>query len=102
MTRLVAKKKTIRTIPQARTAMPEQSPEVRVQNFDEVACGYRVEDALVEAERCLDCADQPCVRGCPVGIDIPGFITALARRDLKESYRILKAANLLPEDAAPK
>ena len=46
----MANKKTIRTIPQARTPMPEQSPEARVKNFDEVACGYRLEDALVESE----------------------------------------------------
>jgi glutamate synthase (NADPH/NADH) small chain len=55
----MAKKKTIRTIPQARTSMPEQAPELRVTNFDEVASGYRLEDALVESQRCLDCADQP-------------------------------------------
>ena len=75
----MAKKKTIRTIPQARTPMPEQAPEARVKNFDEVACGYRIEDALVESERCLDCADQPCVRGCPVGIDIVQVVNRLAR-----------------------
>ena len=92
----MAKKKTIRTIPQARTAMPEQSPEVRVQNFDEVACGYRVEDALVEAERCLDCADQPCVRGCPVGIDIPGFIMKLAAKNFHGAYDVITDTNLLP------
>ena len=61
-----AKKKTIRTIPQERTPMPEQDPKVRARNFEEVACGYRLEDALREAERCLQCPDEPCVRGCPV------------------------------------
>ena len=66
----MAKRKTIRTIPQARTPMLEQAPEIRITNFDEVACGYREEDALLEAERCLDCPDQPCVRGCPVGIAV--------------------------------
>ena len=59
------KKKTIRMIPQARTPMREQDPLVRARNFDEVNCGYLVEDALLEAERCLMCPDQPCVRGCP-------------------------------------
>lgn len=92
----MAKKKTIRTIPQARTAMPEQAPQARVKNFDEVACGYRVEDALAEAQRCLDCADQPCVRGCPVGIDIPGFILKLAAQNFRGAYDTLTDTNLLP------
>jgi glutamate synthase (NADPH/NADH) small chain len=92
----MAKKKTIRSIPQARTAMPEQTPQARVQNFDEVACGYRLEDALVEAERCLDCADQPCVRGCPVGIDIPGFIQKLGAKNFHGAYDVITDTNLLP------
>lgn len=92
----MAKKKTIRTIPQARTPMPEQPPEQRVKNFDEVACGYRLEDALVEADRCLDCADEPCVRGCPVGIDIPGFIRQVAGRNFHGAYDVITRTNLLP------
>jgi glutamate synthase (NADPH/NADH) small chain len=92
----MAKKKTIRTIPQARTPMPEQSPEARVKNFEEVACGYRLEDALVEADRCLDCADEPCVKGCPVGIDIPGFIRKMAAKNLHGAYDTITDTNLLP------
>ena len=92
----MAKKKTIRTIPQARTPMPEQSPEMRVKNFDEVACGYRLEDALVEADRCLDCADEPCVKGCPVGIDIPGFIRKMAAKNFHGAYDTITDTNLLP------
>jgi len=92
----MAKKKTIRTIPQARTPMPEQAPEARVKNFDEVAQGYRIEDALVEAERCLDCADEPCVRGCPVGIDIPGFIRKMASKNFHGAYDVITDTNLLP------
>ena len=92
----MAKKKTIRTIPQARTPMPEQSPEARVKNFDEVARGYRLEDALVEADRCLDCADEPCVRGCPVGIDIPGFIRKMAAKNFHGAYDTITDTNLLP------
>jgi glutamate synthase (NADPH/NADH) small chain len=92
----MARKKTIRTIPQARTPMPEQAPAERVKNFDEVACGYRLEDALVEAERCLDCADQPCVRGCPVGIDIPGFILKVAAKNWRGAYDTITDTNLLP------
>jgi glutamate synthase (NADPH/NADH) small chain len=92
----MAKKKTIRTIPQARTPMPEQSPEARVKNFEEVACGYRLEDALVEADRCLDCADEPCVKGCPVGIDIPGFIRKMAAKNFHGAYDTITDTNLLP------
>ena len=92
----MAKKKTIRTIPLARTQMPEQAPEARVKNFDEVAQGYRIEDALVEAERCLDCADEPCVRGCPVGIDIPGFIKKMASKNFHGAYDVITDTNLLP------
>ncbi len=92
----MAKKKTIRTIPQARTPMPEQTPQARVQNFDEVACGYQLEHALVESERCLDCADQPCVRGCPVGIDIPGFIRKITERNFHGAYDVITQTNLLP------
>ena len=92
----MAKKKTIRSIPQARTAMPEQAPEVRAKNFDEVALGYRLEDALVESSRCLDCADQPCVRGCPVGIDIPGFIKKIEAKNFHGAYDVITDTNLLP------
>ena len=92
----MAKKKTIRSIPQARTPMPEQPAEVRVKNFDEVATGYRLEDALVEAQRCLDCADQPCVRGCPVGIDIPGFIKKIEAKNFHGAYDVITDTNLLP------
>jgi glutamate synthase (NADPH) small chain len=88
--------KNIRNIAPKRTAMPEQDPKVRSGNFDEVAKGYTLEMALAEADRCLQCKKPKCVPGCPVGIDIPGFISALARKDIYESYRILKSANALP------
>jgi len=90
------KKKTIRSIPQERTPMPEQEPLVRAKNFEEVALGYRVEEALVEAERCLQCADEPCVRGCPVGIDIPGFIQKLVDKHYHGAYDLITDTNLLP------
>jgi homotetrameric NADPH-dependent glutamate synthase len=88
--------KTIKTIAPKRTAMPEQDPVARGKNFEEVAQGYTLDMALAEADRCLQCKKPLCVPGCPVEIDIPGFIGALARKDLKESYRILKSANALP------
>jgi glutamate synthase (NADPH/NADH) small chain len=92
----MGKKKTIRTIPQERTPMREQDPKVRARNFEEVACGYNQEEALREADRCLLCPDQPCVSGCPVGIDIPGFIAKVGERDLRGAYEVLTSTNLLP------
>jgi len=92
----VTKKRTIRTIPQQRTPVREQEPAQRVKNFAEVSCGYAQEEALVEAERCLLCPDQPCVRGCPVGIDIPGFIEQIGQKDFRAAYDTIAATNLLP------
>ena len=54
--------------------MPEQAPDVRNKNFDEVALGYTAEMAMEEATRCLNCKNKPCVGGCPVNVPIPGFI----------------------------
>jgi glutamate synthase (NADPH/NADH) small chain len=88
--------KNIRTIPQKKTAMPEQEAQARARNFEEVARGYTLEMALVEADRCLQCKKPRCVPGCPVEIDIPAFIAALARKDLRQSYQVLKASNALP------
>lgn len=92
----MAKKRTIRTIPQQRSPVREQAPAERVKNFSEVSCGYAQEDALVESERCLLCPDQPCVRGCPVGIDIPGFIEKIGQKDFRGAYDVIAATNLLP------
>ena len=57
-----------------KTPMPAQEPLVRAKNFEEVALGYTKEMAVTEADRCLNCKNPACVAGCPVGIDIPGFI----------------------------
>jgi glutamate synthase (NADPH/NADH) small chain len=92
----MAKKKTIRTIPQQRTPMREQPAHERAQNFSEVACGYGREEALIEAERCLLCPEQPCVSGCPVGINIPGFIQKISEKDFRGAYDVITATNLLP------
>ena len=88
--------KNLKTIPPERAPMPQQPAEARVHNFEEVTLGLRLEGALHEAERCLRCKKPRCVPGCPVGIDIPGFIAALQRKDIKRSYQILKASNALP------
>jgi glutamate synthase (NADPH/NADH) small chain len=92
----IKKKKTIRMIPQARTPAHEQEPLVRAKNFDEVNCGYFIEDAQLEAERCLMCPDQPCVRGCPVNIAIPEFIEKITEKDYRGAYDVITATNLLP------
>ncbi|MBI3938656.1 MAG: NADPH-dependent glutamate synthase [Betaproteobacteria bacterium] len=92
----MAKKKTIRTIPQERTPIREQDPRERGRNFAEVACGYRLEDALNEAERCLLCPDPACVEGCPVSIDIPGFIAKISQKDFRGAYDVITDTNLLP------
>jgi glutamate synthase (NADPH/NADH) small chain len=91
-----AKKKTIRTIPQARTPMPERAAKERARSFQEVACGYSVEHALREAERCLLCPEPLCVDGCPVGIDIPEFIRRISAEDFRGAYDTIAATNLLP------
>jgi homotetrameric NADPH-dependent glutamate synthase len=88
--------KNIKTIPPERAPMPHQAPEVRAHNFKEVALGLDLEGALHEAERCIRCKKPRCVPGCPVGIDIPGFISALAHRDFKGAYQVLKSSNALP------
>ena len=76
--------------------MREQDPAVRSRNFEEVACGYHPDDALRESERCLLCPDQPCVSGCPVGINIPGFIQKIGEKDIHGAYDILTETSLLP------
>jgi len=93
---MAAKKKTIRTIPQERTPAHEQDPLERVCNFLEVTHSYSVEEAQLEAERCLMCPDQPCVRGCPVNIAIPDFIRRITEQDYRGAYDVITGANLLP------
>lgn len=88
--------KTIRTIPQERTPIPEQAPEVRVKNFSEVALGYETAHALNESSRCLMCPEPACVPGCPVAIDIPGFVQKIAEQDYRGAYDVLTQDNLMP------
>jgi glutamate synthase (NADPH/NADH) small chain len=79
-----------------RQGMPKQESSVRAGNFKEVALGYTEEMAVAEASRCLQCKDKPCVDGCPVEIDIPGFIKKVSERDFEGAARILKQKNALP------
>ena len=76
--------------------MPEQAATQRVKNFSEVALGYTGELALKEARRCLQCKKPLCRKGCPVEIDIPGFIKKITEDDLPGSYRVLRETNSLP------
>ncbi len=79
-----------------RQPMPEQAPQVRVKNFEEVPFGFSPETAIIEANRCLRCKKPACVRGCPVEIDIPGFITKVAEGKFKEAIGVIKNTNSLP------
>ena len=76
--------------------MPEQEPEARVNNFAEVPLGFEEAVALAESMRCLDNCKAPCIKGCPVGIDIPAFIKKIEERDFIGAARTLKKYNLLP------
>ncbi|WP_196598723.1 NADPH-dependent glutamate synthase [Pectinatus frisingensis] len=77
-------------------AMPEQDPKVRAHNFDEVALGYDEETAIAEASRCLTCPNPRCIKGCPVQVDIPGFIAKMKTGDFAEAIKVIKKSNALP------
>ena len=76
--------------------MPSQEPNVRNKNFKEVALGYTEEMAVNEAKRCLQCKNHPCRSGCPVEIDIPGFIKHVAEGDFEAAYQIISESSSLP------
>ena len=76
--------------------MPSQNPAERIHNMDEVALGYTPEESRVEALRCLQCKNAPCVKGCPVSINIPAFIDAIAENNFKAAIDIIKQSSLLP------
>lgn len=79
-----------------RVAMPEQDPKVRAKNFLEVPTGYTAKMAQDEADRCLQCRKPACVAGCPVEVDIPGFIDLIAQGDMTAAIRNLWSKNALP------
>ena len=76
--------------------MPSQEPDVRNKNFDEVALGYTEEQALDEAQRCLNCKAKPCMTGCPVMVHIPEFIAEVAKGNFEEAYQIISNTSALP------
>jgi glutamate synthase (NADPH/NADH) small chain len=79
-----------------RVEMPRQDPKVRARNFNEVALGYTAEQALTEANRCIQCPKRSCTTGCPVNVDIPEFIQAIRDGNMPEAVRVLKSKNALP------
>ena len=79
-----------------KTIMREQPPLERIKNYDEVPYGYSPDEAVVEANRCLQCKKPFCVDGCPVEIDIPAFIELIAKRKFKEGIAKIKEKNILP------
>ncbi|WP_010167173.1 NADPH-dependent glutamate synthase [Candidatus Epulonipiscium viviparus] len=76
--------------------MPEQAPDIRNKNFAEVTLGYTDKDALEEADRCLNCKHKPCMKGCPVNVQIPEFISAIKAGEFKKANDIIKETSSLP------
>ena len=79
-----------------KTHMPSQDPIVRNKNFEEVALGYTEEQAVDEAERCLNCKNHPCMEGCPVQISIPEFIQKIVEKDFEGAYQVINRSSSLP------
>jgi glutamate synthase (NADPH/NADH) small chain len=79
-----------------REPMPRQDPKIRRGNFEEVALGYREEQAVREAQRCLSCKKKPCVDGCPVEIDIPAFVSLVSERKFDDAMAKIREKNSLP------
>ncbi len=80
----------------AKTPIKEQDPKVRARNFKEVCEGYTAEEAINEANRCLNCKNMPCVSGCPVGVHIPEFISKVKEGDFEGAYKVITLTNGLP------
>ncbi len=79
-----------------KTPMPSQQPDIRNKNFDEVALGYTEQQAINEASRCLNCKNKPCTQGCPVAVNIPGFIKETASGNFEKAYEIISQTSSLP------
>ena len=88
--------KKFKDLPEHAMKMPERDAKERSRNFEEVNLGYTMADALVEAERCIQCARPTCIAGCPVAIDIPRFIRHLLVRDMAGALSVIQESNLFP------
>ena len=81
---------------EAKTPCGTQDPKKRIHNFDEVAFTYTENEAVNEALRCINCKNRPCVSGCPVGIDIPKFISKIKEKDFGGAYSVISKDSALP------
>ncbi|MBR5121258.1 MAG: NADPH-dependent glutamate synthase [Oscillospiraceae bacterium] len=79
-----------------KTPIAEQDAKIRARNFKEVCLGYTDEEAINEANRCLNCKTKPCVSGCPVGVKIPEFISSVKEGNFEQAYKIITETNGLP------
>lgn len=79
-----------------RVPVREQDPSVRAKNFEEVCLGYDIEEAKLEASRCIKCKNAKCITGCPVSIDIPGFIKEVENGDVEAAYHVISKYSALP------
>ena len=79
-----------------KTPVREQDPGVRAHNFEEVCLGYNAEEAKCEAERCINCKNAQCIKGCPVAINIPGFIEQVKQGNFEAAYQIISENSALP------
>ncbi len=79
-----------------RVAVREQDPAARAHNFEEVCLGYDREEAMTEAARCINCKNAQCVKGCPVAINIPGFIEQIKEGEIEKAYQIISESSTLP------
>ena len=76
--------------------MGKRKPEERIEDFKEVDTGFSKQDAVLESLRCMECVRPQCVKGCPVNIDIPAFISAIAEEDFRKAADLIKKDNMLP------
>ncbi len=81
-----------------RVPVREQDAKVRATNFEEVCYGYNKEEAMEEAARCLNCKNAKCIQGCPVSINIPGFISKVKEGDIEGAYEVIGESSALPAD----
>ena len=79
-----------------RVPVREQEPQVRAKNFEEVCYGYNEEEAMAEASRCIGCKNAPCMNGCPVSINIPGFIAQVKEGNFAEAFKIISESSARP------
>ncbi|HNY05842.1 MAG TPA: NADPH-dependent glutamate synthase [Candidatus Egerieousia sp.] len=79
-----------------RVPVREQNPKIRTTNFNEVSYGYSLDDAVLEASRCLNCKEPGCMKSCPVSIKIPAFINQVLQKNFTEAYKIISQDSLLP------